>query len=311
MRRVSFNILLITVLVLVAAAGVYAVTQINTSPSAQTENYLLTISEISSQQELSAPEGSGADSVMLYELPVGSVISLTARTDGISHEIACYNERNRKIESFAMTSDGYGRGEEKKLAIDQAVSYAVTYSDMDYAFMSINITEEDETTSFYFRVIKASEPEVAEESQVQLIVTAVPTASQVLVNGEVRDFLAYNINDYNYFKLRDIAAVLNGTEKQFEVVWDAESNSISLRTGKPYEVQSGDLATDSTGESMTGLATQSKIVLDGDEVSFVAYNIGGNNYFKLRDLGEALDFNVDWDPITKNILIDSSQGYTE
>ena len=66
MRRVSFNILLITVLVLVAAAGVYAVTQINTSPSAQTENYLLTISEISSQQELSAPEGSGADLVMLY-----------------------------------------------------------------------------------------------------------------------------------------------------------------------------------------------------------------------------------------------------
>lgn len=311
MRRLTLNILLILVLILLAAAGVYAITYINTTPSVQMDNYLLTISEISGRQELSAPEEGGADSVMLYELPVGSTISLTTKSDGISHEIACYNVRNRKQESFAMSSDGYGKGDTKDLDAESTVSYVVTYKDIDYAYMSIEITEEGETTSFFFRVVKASESEAADEPQVQLIVTAVPTSSQVLVNVEVQGFLAYYINGYNYFKLRDIAAVLNGTEKQFEVGWDAEANSISLRTGKPYEVQSGDLATDSASESMTGLATQSKIFLDGEEVAFVAYNIGGNNYFKLRDLGEALDFNVDWDPDAKNVLIDSSQGYTE
>jgi len=48
--------------------------------------------------------------------------------------------------------------------------------------------------------------------------TWAPTASDVLVNGEIIAFDAYNISDSTYFKLRDIAYVLNGTEKQFEVL---------------------------------------------------------------------------------------------
>ncbi len=303
--------MLTLVLILIAAVGVYAISNLETTPSAEDDSYLLTISEISSQQELSAPEGSGFDSVMLYELPVGSTISLTTKTDGISHEIACYNERNRKQESFALSNDGYGKGDKKELDADETVSYVVTYSDIDYAFMSIDITEKGETTSFYFRVVKASEPEALDESQVQLVVTAVPTASQVLVNGNTQDFLAYNINGYNYFRLRDIAAVLTGTEKQFDVGWDAGLNTVTLTTGKSYEVQIGDLESNPSSVKKTGVATQSKILLDGNEVAFVAYNIGGNNYFKLRDLGRALDFKVDWDPAAKNVLIDSDQGYTE
>ena len=51
-------------------------------------------------------------------------------------------------------------------------------------------------------------------------VTAKPTASKVLVNGKEVAFDAYNISDNNYFKLRDIALQISGTEKQFEVQWD-------------------------------------------------------------------------------------------
>jgi small subunit ribosomal protein S9 len=107
-RRASVNIVLVIALVFLAAAGVYAITNLNLTPSSDEENYLLTISEISDQHELSAPENAEADRVMLYELPVGSVISLTAKTEGISHQITCYNERNRKIDSFTMSLDGYG-----------------------------------------------------------------------------------------------------------------------------------------------------------------------------------------------------------
>ena len=310
MRRVSLHISLILVLILLAAVGVYAITSAEAAKNTQADNYLLTISEISGQQELSAPEGAETEPVILYELPVGSVISLTAKSEGISQEITCYNDRNRKLESFAMSNDGYGKGEIKELEAGTAVSYAVTYSDMDYSFMSIDVTEKDRTTSFFFRVVVASGPQPAEESKVQLIVTAVPSSSQVLVDGKSQNFLAYYINGYNYFKLRDIAAVLNGSEKQFEVGWDPETDSISLTTGKPYVLQDGDLETDSSGENQTGMATQSRIFVDGNEVAFVAYNIGGNNYFKLRDLGAALDFGVDWDPATENILIDSSPDYT-
>ena len=34
-----------------------------------------------------------------------------------------------------------------------------------------------------------------------------------------------------------------------------------------------------------------------------AYTIGGANYFKLRDLGEAPGFTVDWDSSSKTVLI--------
>ena len=42
-----------------------------------------------------------------------------------------------------------------------------------------------------------------------------------------------------------------------------------------------------------------------------AYNIGGNNYFKLRDLGQALGFNVTWDDATRTVSILTDQDYSE
>jgi len=41
-----------------------------------------------------------------------------------------------------------------------------------------------------------------------------------------------------------------------------------------------------------------------------AYNIGGNNYFMLRDIASALDFDVDWDPAAGNIIIEPDKPYT-
>ena len=48
----------------------------------------------------------------------------------------------------------------------------------------------------------------------------------------------------------------------------------------------------------------------GREVSLTAYTIGGNNYFKLRDIGQAFDFGIGWDNATKTITIDTGTGYT-
>lgn len=48
--------------------------------------------------------------------------------------------------------------------------------------------------------------------------------------------------------------------------------------------------------------------VDGSPVQLEAYNIGGYNYVKLRDIGEAVNFNVYWDG--KYIQIDSGAPYT-
>ncbi|MDR2420631.1 MAG: hypothetical protein LBD49_00815 [Oscillospiraceae bacterium] len=138
---------------------------------------------------------------------------------------------------------------------------------------------------------------------------AKPTASTVLVDGESVAFDAYNINDNNYFKLRDIAYVLSGTEKQFEVGWDGTANAISLTSGKAYTPVGGEMEGKGAGDK-TAAPTTSKITLDGEEVSLTAYNIGGNNYFKLRDIGAAFDFGVSWDGAKNTIVIDTSKGYT-
>lgn len=42
-----------------------------------------------------------------------------------------------------------------------------------------------------------------------------------------------------------------------------------------------------------------------------AYNIDGNNYFKLRDLGEALNFSVTWGAANNMIRIDTSAEYSQ
>lgn len=141
------------------------------------------------------------------------------------------------------------------------------------------------------------------------IVSAKSTSSKVLVNGKEVSFQAYNINSNNYFKLRDMAMVLNGTDKSFSVGWDGEKNAISLVSGNPYKVVGGELfVADKPANAEARLST-STIYLDGKEVDLTAYTINGNNYFKLRDLAAALDFGVTWDASSNSIVIDTSSGY--
>ncbi len=53
--------------------------------------------------------------------------------------------------------------------------------------------------------------------------------------------------------------------------------------------------------------SQQPIYVDGEQVSLTAYNIGGNNYVMLRDIGQAVGFNVYWDGA---VQIDSDAPYT-
>jgi hypothetical protein len=121
--------------------------------------------------------------------------------------------------------------------------------------------------------------------------------------------MAYNIGGNNYFKLRDVAYILAGTQKQFAVDWDAAANAITLTAGAPYVPVGGELASDAAGNK-TPTPTASRVLLDGREVSLAAYNIAGNNYFKLRDIGEVFDFEIDWNDETDTIVIDTSARYT-
>ena len=53
-----------------------------------------------------------------------------------------------------------------------------------------------------------------------------------------------------------------------------------------------------------------RIYVNGREVQMEAYVINGNNYVKLRDIGEQVGFNVFWDGDTKCVQVESDKPYT-
>ena len=53
-----------------------------------------------------------------------------------------------------------------------------------------------------------------------------------------------------------------------------------------------------------------RIFVDGQEVQMEAYVINGNNYVKLRDIGEQVGFNVYWDSDNGCVQVESGRPYT-
>ena len=121
--------------------------------------------------------------------------------------------------------------------------------------------------------------------------TAIPTPQGVSLNGAPIAIAGYNINGFNYFKLRDVAAVLNATNAKFDVGY--ANGTINLVSGTAYTVLSTDLAA-SDGKSKDATLSTDAIFVNGSAATITAYKIDGSNYFQLRDLGTALGFGVDF-----------------
>ena len=61
---------------------------------------------------------------------------------------------------------------------------------------------------------------------------------------------------------------------------------------------------------ITAERSTNRIYVDGQEVRLTAYNINGNNYVKLRNIGEQVGFNVYWDSDAKCVQVESGKPYT-
>jgi len=133
---------------------------------------------------------------------------------------------------------------------------------------------------------------------------AAPSSASLIMNGEGSPLSAYVINDYHYFKLRDIAYLLNGTQRQLEVMWNASDNSIALTSGLPYTAQGSELQLATEGPRPYR-PTPSSIHLDGKTYAFESYLIDGFNYFKLRDLADLIGFEVSWTGETRTVTINT------
>ncbi len=135
--------------------------------------------------------------------------------------------------------------------------------------------------------------------------TAKVSTHKVTLNGAKADLAAYTINGNNYFKLRDLAKALKGLDSEFEVTWNAAQQRIDLTSKTAYTPVGGEQAALPSGNKAAAL-TNASVYLDGKPLDLTAYSIGGNNYFKLRDLGDALGFTVGWDNATSTVTISAN-----
>lgn len=142
-------------------------------------------------------------------------------------------------------------------------------------------------------------------------VSALPNGAPFTVAGQAVTPTAFLIEDNNYIKLRDAAAMLAGTEKGFAVAYDRETDSVALTSGQAYTPLGTELAGVRDAAVVQAGAGSQQITLDGVPLPLTSYMIDDANYVKLRDLAQALDCAVTYDKATQAVGLEPSRPYEE
>lgn len=235
-----------------------------------------------------------------YEDPNKDKWTVTLTADEIQQKVNAAGYSIGKVANVQVT---------KRTATDNVNEVTVT----DTSGKSVTISRSSVRTVFGLKSIRYTiTPVGGSGNKTSLQVKA--STHNVKVNGKTvspQGYYIVNGTQYgnNYFKLRDIAYLLSGTKGQFNVRWDKENERILLTSGTAYETVGGELADSSTAVEKIGKST-STIVLDGEEIALDGYIINGNNYYKLRDIGKAIGFDVDFDNASSTVLVKTTSDYS-
>lgn len=126
---------------------------------------------------------------------------------------------------------------------------------------------------------------------------------RVTLNGKAIELdtivLPADINggDVTYARIRDMAALLDGTVAQFNVDW--ANGAIQVTTQTPYTTKNGTELEHVERADDSYVVNTMPVLFDGQAVSLESIVLtdvygGGHSYFKLRDLGAAVGLQVDW-----------------
>lgn len=130
---------------------------------------------------------------------------------------------------------------------------------------------------------------------------ASPNIAAVSMNGGQLSMQAYMADGNNYVRLRDFAAVLNGTGSQFGLSYDGATGTVIINSGAPYDGTN-------SGGSLEGGPVMSQlrqpvVRVDGQDYTIDAYLIGDLNYMKIRDLCDAIGCGIEWDQTTGQVVL--------
>lgn len=155
--------------------------------------------------------------------------------------------------------------------------------------------------------VKEVKEEVKKEVKEVKTVDVKATTQKVKLDGKDVVIYGYNIDGYNYFKLRDLAAVLKDSKAKFGVEY--KDALVTLTKGADYKVAETDQK--EVKAMSKGMLTNDKVMVGDKALTATAYKVDDSNYYKLRDLGEALGFGVDFDKATNTVLLMSEKEVKE
>ena len=176
--------------------------------------------------------------------------------------------------------------------------------------------------NYYFIVLgndgaapaEPEQPAATETPAVPASGTAYASTQTVELDGEKVEFQMYALKEANggltnYIKVRDLAFALNGTKAQFSVDWDGQVNLVA---GEAYDPNGSENSTPFSGDRAYTVPTSpTKVNGEASDLSAIVLtddNGGGYNYYKLRDLGSKLGFNVDW-IAERGVFIETDKPY--
>ena len=100
---------------------------------------------------------------------------------------------------------------------------------------------------------------------------------------------------------------INGTEKQFDLVYDATEDIVNIITNHPYTKVGGELSYNANID--TANMNISMIYKDSIDMYLISYSINNDQYVELEDIAEVLNFKVEIDLSTYVIHIDTNSGF--
>lgn len=151
------------------------------------------------------------------------------------------------------------------------------------------------------KVEEKAEEKVKEVKKEVKTIDVKATNQKVKLDGKDVVISGYNIDGYNYFKLRDLAAVLKDSQAKFGV--DYKDGVVTLTKAADYKVVESDQKP--VKAESKGMLTNDKVLVGDKTLTATAYKIDDLNYYKLRDLGKELGFGVGYDEATKSVLLTS------
>lgn len=147
-------------------------------------------------------------------------------------------------------------------------------------------------------------------------ITAYASTQKVDIDGKTVEFQMYALVDSNggrtnYIKLRDLAYALNGTDAQFQVGY---AGGVLVTSKAQYTPTGSEMSTPFSGDRIyRNLSEKDGFKLNGvwkdaSHFTLLDDNGGGYTYFKLRDLGELLGFNIGWSQ-DRGVFVETNKPY--